>query len=92
MATTTHTIQVTLERRGEAGPIDGGVIVVEGKDYDTFDDNAALTAILPGGDAPYQLDLSIDGYVRWRNTIMPASEFLSLQATIIAKSRPSQKA
>lgn len=85
-----HLFTIRIERTGEAEAIDGGTIEFTGRDYDTFDETAALTAILPGGDGPEHLDLSIEGFVRWRNEFIPASDFRRLSVTLVSKSRPPE--
>jgi len=82
-----HTFTIQLERTGEQEPIDGGVVTFYGEDYDSFDDNDALPKLLPGGDGPERLDLSLPGFIRWRGILMPASEFKSLRVTLVAKSK-----
>lgn len=82
-----HQFRVTIHRKGNPEPIEGGTATFEGRDYDSFTEAQALQAILPGGDAPEQLDLSLPGFVRWRNILVPATEFERLEITLVAKGR-----
>lgn len=86
---TTHTFRIELDRT-DRDPIDGGTVTFEGRDYDTFDEAQALQALLPGGDGPEQLDLSVPGFVRWRGVLIPADKFERLEVTMVSKSRPPE--
>ena len=90
MNTTTHTFQVHIERSGNAEPIDGGTVTFLGEDYDAFTEAEALKRLLPGGGGPEELDLSLPGFVRWRGTLMPASEFQRLDLTLVVQGKPGE--
>lgn len=87
---TKHLFRIQLERTGDAEPIDGGTIEFTGRDYDAFDEAQALVALLPGGDGPEQLDLSLPGFVRWRGVLIPADKFERLEVTLVTKNRPPE--
>lgn len=86
---TTHKFAIEIERAGNAAPVTD-TVTFAGRDYDTFDEAQALTALLPGGDGPEQLDLSLPGFVRWRGVLIPADKFERLQVTLVSKSRPPE--
>lgn len=81
-----HTFRVELERTGEQELIDGGTITVTGKDYDSYDEDAAL-ADLMAGNLPEGLDLSLTGFIRWRGVLMPAGDFRRLTLTLVSKAK-----
>lgn len=82
-----HLFRLEIKRRAELVPIDAGTITFHGQDYETFDESAALQALMPGGDGPETLDVSLPGFIRWRGVLLPASDFEQLTVTLVSKTR-----
>jgi len=81
-----HAFQVTLRRRGDADPIDGGTVTFTGEDYATFGEGDALPRLMPGGGGPEQIDLGTPGFLRWRGILLPTSDFEQLEVRLTSKS------
>lgn len=82
----TFTVRVELKRR-DGSTEDGGLIELAGDDYESFDEQAALSTLRADGQR-YGFDIDKDvGMVYWRGLMIPVEDFAGLAVSIVSKSK-----